>query len=175
MRPRSDLKSSTEASISALRIDTLSTLMPSGTRFDCANAYTSSKESVNGTVRFSFPGIYMGREIEDITLTISDGEVVKWEAKRGRELLDELLALPGARRFGEAAIGTNYQIGRLTRNMLFDEKMGGTIHMALGQSYPATGGRNDSDIHWDLLADMRNGGEIFADGDLIYKDGQFVF
>ncbi len=145
------------------------TNMPSG------EVYSSPVENtVNGRVRFSFPGIFMGREIEDISLEVRDGEVVRWEAKRGQELLDELLNLPGARRFGEVAIGTNYGIDRLTRNMLFDEKMGGTIHMALGQSYGQTGGRNDSDIHWDMLADMRNGGAIYADGEMIYQNGHFL-
>jgi aminopeptidase len=146
------------------------TNMPSG------EVYTSPVEnSVNGHIRFSFPGIFMGREIEDIQLTVKDGEVVKWEAKRGKALLDELLALPGARYFGEAAIGTNYNIQRQTRNMLFDEKMGGTIHMALGQSYFQTGGKNESDIHWDMLANMRDGGAIYADDEKIYENGQFIF
>jgi aminopeptidase len=146
------------------------TNMPSG------EVYTSPVEnSVEGTIRFSFPGVFQGQDIEDIVLTVEGGEVVKWEAKRGRELLDRLLDLPGARRFGEAAIGTNYRIQRLTRNMLFDEKMGGTVHMALGQSYFQTGGKNVSDIHWDLLADMRKGGEIYADDELIYRNGAFVF
>ncbi len=146
------------------------TNMPSG------EVYTSPvEETVNGHIRFSFPGIFMGREIEDIHLTVKDGEVVKWEAKRGKELLDELLSLPGARRFGEAAIGTNYHIQQLTRNMLFDEKMGGTIHMALGQSYFQTGGKNESDVHWDMLANMRNGGAIYADDEKIYENGEFLF
>ncbi|MFT4537051.1 MAG: aminopeptidase [Saprospiraceae bacterium] len=146
------------------------TNMPSG------EVYTSPvEESVNGHIRFTYPGIYMGREIEDIQLKVVDGEVVSFEAKQGKDLLTELLALPGANRFGEAAIGTNYNIQRQTRNMLFDEKMGGTIHMALGQSYFQTGGKNESDIHWDLLANMRDGGEIYADDELIYKNGEFVF
>ncbi len=145
------------------------TNMPSG------EVYTSPvEESVNGHVRFSFPGIFMGREIEDIHLEVKDGVVVRWEAKRGKELLDELLAMPGARRFGEVAIGTNYQIRQLTRNMLFDEKMGGTIHMALGQSYFQTGGKNESDIHWDMLANMRDGGAIYADNEKIYENGEFL-
>ena len=146
------------------------TNMPSG------EVYTSPVEdSVNGHIRFNYPGIFMGREIEDIRLEVRDGEVVRWEAKRGQELLDQLLQTPGARRFGEAAIGTNYGIDRLTRNMLFDEKMGGTVHMALGQSYPATGGKNESDVHWDLLADMTENAEILADGERIYENGRFIF
>ena len=146
------------------------TNMPSG------EVYTSPVEnSVNGHIRFNFPGIFMGQDIEDIHLTVKDGEVVAHEAKRGGDLLAELLALPGARRFGEAAIGTNYNINRQTRNMLFDEKMGGTVHMALGQSYFQTGGKNESDIHWDLLANMSDGGMIFADDEKIYENGRFIF
>jgi aminopeptidase len=146
------------------------TNMPSG------EVYTSPVEnSVNGHIRFNFPGIFMGQDIEDIHLTVKDGQVVSHEAKRGGDLLAELLALPGARRFGEAAIGTNYNINRQTRNMLFDEKMGGTVHMALGQSYFQTGGKNESDIHWDLLANMSDGGAIYADNEKIYENGRFIF
>jgi aminopeptidase len=143
--------------------------MPSGEIFT-----GPEEDSVEGTVRFSFPGIYMGQEIEDIQLDIERGEVVRWEAKKGKPLLDKILEIPGARRFGEAAIGTNRGISRFTKNMLFDEKMGGTIHLALGATYPETGGKNESPIHWDLLADMKEGGEIYADGELIYKNGTFL-
>jgi aminopeptidase len=143
--------------------------MPSG------EIFTSPEEdSVQGSVRFSFPGIYMGEEVEEILLRVERGEVVKWEAKKGGQLLDKILEIPGAKRFGEAAIGTNKGIRRFTKNMLFDEKMGGTIHLALGASYPETGGKNESPIHWDLLADMKEGGQIFADGELIYQDGEFI-
>lgn len=145
------------------------TNMPSG------EVYTSPVEdSVNGTVRFSFPAIYMGYELEDVTFWIKDGYIEKWEARRGKELLDQLLTLDGARRFGEAAIGTNYNINQLTKNILFDEKIGGTIHMAIGQSYLQTGGKNQSPIHWDLITEMRNGGAIFADDEKIYEDGYFL-
>jgi aminopeptidase len=143
--------------------------MPSG------EVYTSPVEdSVEGHIRFSYPGIYMGQEIENIHLEVHKGEVVKWEAAKGKELLDHLLEIQGANRFGEAAIGTNNGIQRFSRNMLFDEKMGGTIHMALGSSYGEAHGKNESAIHWDLLADMRHGGEIFADGEVIYRDGRFI-
>ena len=143
--------------------------MPSGEIFTAPE-----EDSVQGAVRFSFPGIYMGQEIEDIQLEIERGKVVKWKAKKGKPLLDKILEIPGARRFGEAAIGTNKGIRRFTKNMLFDEKMGGTIHLALGATYPETGGKNESPIHWDLLADMKEGGEIYADGELIYKNGAFI-
>jgi aminopeptidase len=143
--------------------------MPSG------EIFTSPQEdSVQGSVRFSFPGIYMGEEVEEILLQVERGEVVKWEAKKGGQLLDKILEIPGAKRFGEGAIGMNTGIRRFTKNMLFDEKMGGTIHLALGASYPETGGKNESPIHWDLLADMREDGQIFADGELIYQNGEFI-
>ncbi len=146
------------------------TNMPSG------EVYTSPVEdSVQGIVHFTYPVIYAGHEVEGVTLWVEGGEVVKWEAQRGRELLDQVFQLPGARRFGEAAIGTNYRIDRFTKNILFDEKIGGTIHMAIGQSYLQTGGKNQSSIHWDMIADMKNGGEIFADGEKIYENGQFLF
>jgi len=79
--------------------------------------------------------VYQGHEVEDVTLYVERGEVVKWEAKRGKDFLDHIFSLPGTRRFGEAAIGTNYSIDRFTRNILFDEKIGGTVHLAIGQSY----------------------------------------
>ncbi|MEM1120221.1 MAG: aminopeptidase, partial [Bacteroidota bacterium] len=146
------------------------TNMPSG------EVYTSPVEdSVNGVVHFSYPAVYMGHEVEGVTLWVKDGYVEKWEAKRGQEFLDRILQSDGARRFGEAAIGTNYNINQFTKNILFDEKIGGTVHMALGQSYLQTGGKNQSTIHWDMIGDMVNGGQIFADDELIYENGQFLF
>ncbi len=143
--------------------------MPSGEVFTCP-----VEDSVNGKVRFSFPGFYMGKEIENISIEVKDGEVVKWDASKGKELLDKILEIPGARRFGEAAIGTNHGIDRFTKNMLFDEKIGGTIHMAVGESFQEAGGKNESAIHWDMLADMRDGGQIYADGELVYEKGRFL-
>ena len=146
------------------------TNMPSG------EVYTSPVEdSVNGTVHFTYPVIYAGHAVEGITLWVKDGYVEKWEARQGQELLDDVFDLPGARRFGEAAIGTNYKIDRFTKNILFDEKIGGTVHMAIGQSYLQAGGKNQSAIHWDMIADMKNGGEIYADDEKIYENGKFIF
>jgi aminopeptidase len=133
------------------------------------------EDSVNGTIRFTFPGLFYGKEIEDISLTFEDGRVVKASAAKGNELLQQPLKIDGADRLGEAAIGTNYGITRFTKNMLFDEKMGGTIHMALGLNpIPETGGLNKSAVHWDILKDMRKNGEIYADDKLVYKDGKFI-
>lgn len=133
------------------------------------------EDSVEGKIRFSFPGIYSGKEIEDIRLKFKNGKVVEASAAKGEELLHSLLETDEGSRFvGEIAVGCNTGITEFTRNMLFDEKIGGTIHLALGRSYPETGGKNNSTIHWDMLCDMKNGGEIYADGELIYSDGKFI-
>jgi aminopeptidase len=132
------------------------------------------EDSAEGRVRFTFPGVYMGREVEDIRLEFSKGKVAEASAAKGEDLLGELIKIEGADRIGEFAIGTNYGISRFTKNMLFDEKMGGTIHMALGNSYPETGALNRSAVHWDILKDMRKDGEIYADGKLFYKNGRFL-
>ncbi|MFK8103509.1 MAG: aminopeptidase [Saprospiraceae bacterium] len=146
------------------------TNMPSG------EVYTSPVEdSVNGVINFSYPAVYMGHEVEDVTLWVKDGRVEKWEARRGKDFLDRVFEMDGARRFGEAAIGTNYSINRFTKNILFDEKIGGTVHMAVGQSYLQTGGKNQSAIHWDMIGNMMNGGEIYADDEKIYENGKFLF
>ena len=146
------------------------TNMPSGEVFTAP-----VDDSVNGVIHFSFPAIYMGHEVEGVTLWVKDGYVEKWEAKKGEEFLSKMLDTPGARRFGEAAIGTNYNIQQITKNILFDEKIGGSIHMAIGQAYPQCGGINKSTVHWDMITDMKNGGAIFADGEKIYEDGSFIF
>jgi len=145
------------------------TNMPSGEVYS-----TPVENSVNGVIHFDYPSIFRGHPIEGITLEVQDGLVVKWHAKVGQQLLEDVFAIEGARTFGEVAIGTNYDIQRPTKNILFDEKIGGTVHMAVGQSYLQTGGKNKSSIHWDMIADMKRGGEIWADGTLIYRDGQFL-
>lgn len=132
------------------------------------------EESANGWVRFAYPAIYGGQEVADIELWFENGKVVKEKAAKNQELLTALLDTDaGARFLGEWGIGTNYGIQRFTKNMLFDEKMGGTIHFAVGASYPETGGRNESGLHWDMLCDM-NDAEIAVDGDLFYKNGKTV-
>ncbi len=133
------------------------------------------EDSVEGTIRFTYPGIFQGEEIEDIFLRFEKGKVVEARAKKGENLLLKLLDTDdGSRYVGEIAIGTNGNINRFTKNMLFDEKMGGTVHLALGRGIPGSGSKNDSAIHWDMLKNMRDGGEIYADGKLIYKNGEFL-
>jgi aminopeptidase len=144
--------------------------------FPDGEIFTSPVEdSINGFITFSFPGIYSGKEIEGIKLEIENGKVIKAAAQKGEDLLQALLATDeGSSFFGEVAIGTNYGIKKFTRNMLFDEKIGGTIHMAIGDSMPEAGGINRSTLHWDMLCDMRKGGKIFADGELFYENGEFI-
>lgn len=145
------------------------TNMPSG------EVYTSPEEdSVEGHIYFDYPAIQRGKEVRGVRLEVKKGEIVSWSAEEGKDILDEVFDIPGARRFGEAAIGTNYDIDRFSKHILFDEKIGGTVHMAVGQSYLQCGGQNQSAIHWDMIADMTKGGEIFADGEIIYRDGRFL-
>jgi aminopeptidase len=144
------------------------TNMPSG------EVFTGPVEnSVNGLAYFDYPSIYMGKDVSGIKLTIKDGEVISWSAEQGQEVLDKVFQVEGSKYFGEVAIGTNYDVQQPTKNILFDEKIGGTIHMAVGQSYKQTGGLNQSSIHWDMIADMTDG-QIYADNELIYCDGRFV-
>jgi aminopeptidase len=143
--------------------------MPSGEVFSAP-----IEESVNGFVHFDYPAIFSGKEVSGISLWVENGLVTKWEAAIGQDLLDEVFKIDGARIFGEVAVGTNYGITRATKNILFDEKIGGSIHMAVGQSYIQNRGKNESPIHWDMIADMRQGGKIFADGRLIYENGYFL-
>lgn len=144
------------------------TNMPSG------EVYTSPVEdSVNGQIYFPY-AFHGGIELTDIVLEVKDGFIERWDAATNKSYLDNIFAIEGARRFGEAAIGTNYKINRFTKNILFDEKIGGTIHMAVGQSYLQTGGKNKSSIHWDMIKPMQDGGQIFADNKLVYENGKFI-
>lgn len=143
--------------------------MPSGEVFSAP-----VEDSVNGYVTFDYPSIYLGQEAQGIRLKVEAGKVVEWSAVRGQELLDQVFAIEGANYFGEVAIGTNYSIQQATKNILFDEKIGGSIHMAVGQSYGQCGGKNKSSVHWDMISDMRDGGQIYADGELIYENGKFL-
>ncbi|MFI5275166.1 MAG: aminopeptidase, partial [Ktedonobacterales bacterium] len=125
-------------------------------------------------IAFTYPAVFGGREVDGVRLEFEEGKVVRASADKGEDYLNSLLDLDeGARRLGEGAFGLNYDIQRFTRNILFDEKIGGTIHLALGQSFAEIGGQNTSALHWDMVCDMRDG-EAYADGELIYKGGKFV-
>jgi aminopeptidase len=131
--------------------------------------------SVEGTIKFTFPAMVRGRQAEGVRLRFEGGEVVEATADRGEEFLREMIALDdGARRVGEFAFGQNDAITEYTGNLLLDEKIGGTVHLALGRSVPGTGGENESGLHWDIVCDLRNGGEVYADGELVYRDGRFL-
>ncbi|MGI9050091.1 MAG: aminopeptidase [Rubrobacteraceae bacterium] len=141
----------------------------------CGEVFTGPVEdSAEGTVYFGAPVAVGGREVSGVHLRFEKGRVVEASAEKGEEYLKTMLdADEGARYLGELGIGTNYGIRRATRNILFDEKLGGTVHLAVGRSYASTGGKNDSSVHWDLICDLREGGELYADGELIEKDGVF--
>lgn len=133
------------------------------------------EDATTGHVRFTYPAVYQGVEVEDVQLWFEEGKVVKATAAKGEEFLLSMLDRDeGARRLGEFAIGTNPGITQFTRHTLFDEKIQGTAHMALGLSIPESGGVNQSQIHWDMVVDLRQGGQIFADDQLIYENGHFT-
>ena len=138
--------------------------------------FTSPLETdTEGEVRFSFPAIFHGRAVEDVRLRFEGGRVVEAEAKTANDYLQSLLDMDeGSRILGELAFGMNYEIDRFTRDILFDEKIGGTIHLALGASFRKLGGENDSGLHWDMICDLRSDGEVYADGELVWKAGRFL-
>jgi aminopeptidase len=144
--------------------------MPSG------EVFTGPREaSATGTIRFDVPSSPAGQDVDGVELTFRDGEVVAAKARRGDEYLQRALGTDeGARRLGEIGVGTNYGIARPTGSILFDEKIGGTVHLALGRSYPETGGKNASALHWDLICDLRRGGRLTADGEVVQEDGRFA-
>ena len=132
------------------------------------------EDSVEGWVHFTYPAIRGGHEVEGVELEFKAGQVVAARARKNEEyLLSQLDSDAGARYLGEFAIGTNYGIQRFTKSILYDEKIGGTLHMAVGSGYPETGSVNTSGIHWDFICDMRQDSQILVDGELFYKDGQF--
>jgi len=134
------------------------------------------EDSVNGWVKFTYPAIYGGVAVEGAELTFSNGRVETAKAEKQQDYLLKMIESDsGSRYLGEFAIGTNTDIDRFTGNILFDEKIGGTFHMALGAGYPETGSKNHSAIHWDMICDLRTDSEITVDGQLFYKNGQFVF
>jgi aminopeptidase len=138
--------------------------------------YTSPVETATeGTIRFTFPAVFEGREVNDVRLRFEGGKVVAAEAAAGEEYLHALLEMDtGARFLGEVAFGLNYEVDRFSRNILLDEKIGGTMHLALGFGFEQLGGQNRSGLHWDLICDLREHGEVYADDELIWRAGHFV-
>jgi aminopeptidase len=144
--------------------------MPSG------EVFTGPHErSAEGVIRFTIPTSPRGVVVEDVTLEFREGRVVSARAERGDAYLQATLDTDdGARYLGELGIGTNFGIDRPIGAILFDEKIGGTVHLAVGKSYPETGGTNESVVHWDMICDLRQGGSLSADGEVILRDGAFV-
>ncbi len=133
------------------------------------------ENSANGVVQFDIPSNYEGRTIEGIRLVFREGRVVEASARQGQDFLEQMLDLDaGSRYLGEFAFGNNPRVDRSTKNTLFDEKMGGTVHFALGASYPETGGENQSALHWDMVCDLRKSGEVRVDDTLFLKDGKIL-
>jgi aminopeptidase len=144
--------------------------MPSGEIFT-----SPVEESINGWVSFSYPSIYQGVSVEGVRLEFERGRIVTASAEKNEPFLLKMLETDeGARFVGELGIGTNYGISRFTKNILYDEKIGGTFHLALGNGFGEAGGQNESSIHWDLITDATQETEMYADGQLFYKDGKFV-
>ncbi len=165
--------------------DTDLTLSVQGRRFvnsagrhnmPCGEIFTGPVEnSAEGHIRYDFPVCDVGREIEGIRLVFRRGRVVEASAEKNERYLLTMLDLdPGARRLGELGIGLNYGIQRFIKNILFDEKIGGTVHLALGRSYPETGGVNRSALHWDMIKDLRRDGALYVDGKLMQKNGRWL-
>lgn len=148
---------------------------PDGEVFTGPNLHAADG-GVNGVVYYTFPAIWQNKVVEGIQLTFEKGRVVEAKASRNESFLKAMLEQDeGASRLGEIAIGTNYKIKTFTQNILFDEKIGGTFHAALGMGYPETGNTNQSALHWDMICDLREGGTISVDGELISKNGIFLF
>jgi len=144
--------------------------------FPDGEVFTGPVETkVDGVIRFTYPASYAGRRVSGVELEFRGGEVVRAEAAEGETFLREMIALDeGARHVGEFSFGLNEAVHEFTGHTLFDEKIGGTVHLALGASYPESGGQIQSALHWDLVCDLRQGSEVLADGEVVYRDGRFV-
>ena len=145
-------------------------------KFPDGEVFTGPIEnSAEGFISYSFTASHGGREVDNIQLWFKKGKVVKAKASKGEKYLKSMLDMDkGSRKIGEFSFGTNYGIKEYTKNTLFDEKIGGTIHIAVGSGYPETGSKNKSSLHWDMMCDLRKNGEVYADGELIYKNGKFL-
>ncbi len=144
--------------------------------FPDGEVFTSPVEDkTEGKIRFSFPAVYSGKEVQNVRLVFKNGKVVQARADKGEDLLKAMIqADEGAKRVGELSFGTNYSIKRWTKNILFDEKIGGTMHLALGAALPDTGGKNKSAIHWDMICDTRKGFTVYGDDQPIMRNGKFL-
>jgi aminopeptidase len=144
--------------------------------FPDGEVFTGPVETTaEGTIRFTYPASFAGHMVRDVELRFAGGEVVEAHAADGEQFLREMIALDdGSRRVGEFAFGMNDAVREFTSHTLFDEKIGGTVHLALGKSYPESGGENRSALHWDLVCDLRSGSEVYADGEVVYRDGVFL-
>jgi aminopeptidase len=145
--------------------------MPDGEVFYCP-----VEDSAEGVITYSeYPAVYLGNDVDGARLVFREGRVVEAGAEGGDEFLQQVLRTDdGASRLGELGLGCNPGIQRFTRNVLFDEKIAGTVHLALGGSYTYAGGRNESAVHWDMVKDLRRGGELWADGELVQRDGEWL-
>jgi aminopeptidase len=173
----SELRLVAEDTDLTLRVDGRTWIRADGKRnMPDGEVFTGPVEtSAEGPIRFSFPATMRGRQVEDVRLRFEGGEVVEATAARGEDFLRELIGMDdGARRVGEFAFGLNDAVTEYTGTLLLDEKIGGTVHVALGKSVPGTGGENVSALHWDMVCDLRRGGEVYADGELVYRDGVFL-
>ena len=144
--------------------------------FPDGEVFTSPVEvATHGHIAFSLDAPYNGNDVAGVRLWFEEGKVVREEATKGERYLSQMLDMDeGARYLGEVAFGMNDEIQSGTRDTLFDEKIGGTCHVALGMAFPEAGGSNLSGLHWDMVCDLRSGGEVHADGDVIYRDGRFL-
>jgi aminopeptidase len=177
LTPARSIRIEAEGTDLTLRVDGRTWINSDGRRnMPSGEVFTGPLESsANGTIRFTVPTSPRGVEVSGVSLTFADGEVVSARADRGQDYLDAALATDaGARFLGEVGIGCNTGIDRPTGHILLDEKMAGTVHLALGRSYPETGGSNSSALHWDLICDLREGGRITADGQVVHDSGAVV-
>lgn len=133
------------------------------------------EDKVDGIITYSFPAIYMGKEFHNVRLEFSKGKVVKAISDKNQGALNKILNMDkGARTLGELGIGNNFQIKKFTKDILFDEKIGGSVHLALGKGYTETGSKNESALHWDMIKDLRDGGELWFDNKLVQKNGRWL-
>jgi aminopeptidase len=133
-------------------------------------------DSAEGHIYFEFPGVYFGERVPGIRLKFAEGKVAEASAEGNQELLENLIKMDeGSNRIGEFGVGVNFGIDRFTYDILYDEKIGGTIHIALGRAYKECNGVNQSALHWDIVKDLRQEGQIYLDGELVFENGKFLF